>query len=265
MIYINGSPLNVTLFPDNTSQVWQVSQLNIPDTNWVHIVWDFSHEGEFMQLAQLKHLLDLGPIRSTLRIKYLPYGRQDKHTANNATFALRPFANLLNSLNFEEIIIHDPHSQTALDLIHNSKAQYPTKELQKSMEAIGFDKSWIICYPDKGATDKYWKVYPYVYMHGEKTREQQTGKITKYELRHSSLESFRKNVLIVDDICDGGATFILLTKALREAGANEVNLFVTHGLFTKGLKPLLDSGIKRIFTQDGEASEVQNHIAYRRL
>jgi len=61
--------------------------------------------------------------------------------------------------------------------------------------------------------------------------------------------------MIVDDICDGGATFILLAKELYAAGAKEVNLFVTHGIFSKGLIPLYEAGIKRIFTQDGEASE----------
>lgn len=58
MILVNGKPLNVTLFPDGTSQVWKVSQLDIPDTNWVHVTWNFDHEGEFMHLAQLKLLID---------------------------------------------------------------------------------------------------------------------------------------------------------------------------------------------------------------
>jgi phosphoribosylpyrophosphate synthetase len=62
-----------------------------------------------------------------------------------------------------------------------------------------------------------------------------------------------KRVLIVDDICDGGKTFELLAKDLYNAGAEEVNLFVTHGLFSKGLIPLKLAGIKRIFTNKGQA------------
>jgi ribose-phosphate pyrophosphokinase len=40
---------------------------------------------------------------------------------------------------------------------------------------------------------------------------------------------------MVDDICDGGRTFIELAKELRGMGAEKVHLYVTHGFFTKGL------------------------------
>ena len=63
-------------------------------------------------------------------------------------------------------------------------------------------------------------------------------------------------MLIVDDICDGGKTFELLAEQLYSNGAEEVNLFVTHGLFTKGLRPLKNAGIKRIFTNKGEAIQM---------
>ena len=47
-----------------------------------------------------------------------------------------------------------------------------------------------------------------------------------------------RNCLIVDDICDGGGTFIPLAKKLKNAGAKTVTLYVTHGIFSKGLDPL---------------------------
>lgn len=264
MIYLNGNPLPTTLFPDNTSQIWKLPEHILEPASWVHIVWDFSHEGEFMQLAQLKMLLDGYEVRSTLRLKYLPYGRQDKLISNETTFALRTFAFMLNKLDFEEIIIMDPHSMVATDLIKHSKAKFPIKEL---LSSILISESDLICYPDEGALKKYTAIteMPYAnfpFIHGEKTREQSSGKILSYRVKGNPKDS---KVMVVDDICDGGATFVILAKALYESGAREVNLFVTHGIFSKGLRPLFDSGIKRIFTKDGEASEVQNHIAYRRL
>lgn len=264
MIYVNGTPVNTTIFPDNTSQVWKVAQLELPDTNFVHIRWVFTHEGEFMQLAQLKQLLDKSGFRSLLRIKYLPYGRQDKEISNSTTFALRTFATLLNSLNFEEVIIHDPHSTIALDLINNSRAIYPTDEVEKIFLET---KTTMICYPDKGAITKYTPIYEKLgYMHkivhGEKVRDQLTGRIISYEILGNPMF---ENVLIIDDICDGGMTFKLLAEKLLRSGAGDVNLFVTHGLFSQGLKTLKESGINRIYTQDGEASEIQQQIAYRRL
>lgn len=265
MIYVNGSPLKVTLFPDNTSQVWQVPQLDIPDTNWVHIVWEFSHEGEFMHLAQLKALLDAKNFRCTLRIKYLPYARQDKPITNETTFALTPFAYMLNTLQFEEIIINDPHSDVALKMIYNSRASYPVGMI---IDVMKLTESELLAYPDKGAVSKYVTLMgqtkedpPFIF--GEKVRDQITGRIASYSF---SGEVFGRSILIVDDICDGGATFKLLAEQLLKAGALEVNLFVTHGIFSKGLRSLFDAGIKRIFTQDGECSEDRDgHILYRKI
>ena len=44
--------------------------------------------------------------------------------------------------------------------------------------------------------------------------------------------------MIVDDTCDGGRTFIELAKVLRARNAGKIELYVTHGIFSKGLKEL---------------------------
>jgi ribose-phosphate pyrophosphokinase len=42
--------------------------------------------------------------------------------------------------------------------------------------------------------------------------------------------------LIVDDICDGGATFIGIADAIHEKDPDaDVRLYVTHGIFSKGI------------------------------
>lgn len=49
------------------------------------------------------------------------------------------------------------------------------------------------------------------------------------------------DIVIVDDMCDGGATFIEEAKYLRAQGhTGKLKLFVIHGLFTKGLDELLE-------------------------
>lgn len=263
MLSLNGKTLPITMFPDNTSQVWKLDEWILKETNYVYIEWKYSHEGEFLQLAQLKALLDTYKIRAGLKLTYLPYGRQDKDVLNSATFALRPFAQLLNFLNFDEVIIMDPHSKVALDLINNSRAVYPVEQVM----AIAYDlKIGLFCYPDEGAVDKYTggdnvqnEIYDYPCIWGEKVRDQLTGNITSYKLIG---KCSGKNVLIVDDICDGGATFKLLAKDLLAAGANSVVLFVTHGIFSKGTRTLFESGIQRIFTLDGEVSERQGSIQF---
>lgn len=238
MILLNGEQINITIFPDHTSQVWKI------DDDLGHhqalITWHFDSEEELIHVAQLKHLLDK-QFTTSLNIPYLPYARQDKEVSNTTTFALTTFAHLINSLNFEHVFCLDAHSDIAKKLINNLSVSYPKKELA---EAIGKTHSDMVCYPDYGATSKYSNIYDYPFVYGNKVRDQLTGNITKYDLIGNVKD---KTMMIVDDICDGGMTFKLLTKDLLLNGAKEVNLFVTHGLFTKGVTTLYESGIKNIF------------------
>ena len=145
MLYINGQPIPITIFPDHTSQVWKLPP-NILH-NVAHVKWVFENEAEFLHLAQLKSLLDETGTFSSLEIKYLPYARQDKEVSNTTTFALRPFANLLNSLNFKDVAIHDPHSDISLRLINNSYPIYSYHMIKLISDETNAD---LVCYPDKG-------------------------------------------------------------------------------------------------------------------
>lgn len=262
MIYLNGDQVKVTMFPDNTSQVWKLDEKHLNQERAI-ILWEYSHEGEIMQLAQLKMLLDIEDVeRVLLHIDYLPYGRQDKFISNDSTFALRTFSYVLNGLNFHSVSILDPHSSIALGVINRSAAVYPHGPLGLAIRAT---TSNLLCYPDNGAVTKYTKIYdfPPGYIYGKKVRDQATGYISNYKLVGDCKD---KRVLIVDDICDGGKTFELLAKDLYNAGAEEVNLFVTHGLFSKGLIPLKLANIKKIFTNKGQAIIMNDSgVGYRKI
>jgi ribose-phosphate pyrophosphokinase len=246
-IYLNDEKINVTMFPDKTSQVWKLSEKQLAG-NVATIFWDFENEAELLHLAQLSDLIYFNYSKYTeLSINYLPYARQDKDVSNDSTFALHSFSRLLNSIRINKIIIHDPHSDKVLKLIRNSVAYYSDKYVESLFIANKYD---IACYPDKGATQKYKHIYSLPFIYADKVRDQLTGNILGIKI-HGECKD--KKVLIVDDICDGGGTFILLAKQLKEKGAKEVDLFVTHGLFTKGLQVLKENGnINKIYTPDGE-------------
>lgn len=263
MIYLNEVPINVTKFSDGTSQVWKLDESTVKTHNIVR--WTFAGEDEFMHLVQLKDLLhSLGLNKVSLYLDYLPYGRQDKEISNDATFALRTFNKYLNFMEWEEIVIVDPHSDVTQNYVRFVRAIYPVERVMQ----VAFDlKADLFCYPDAGAVKKYTgggdvqkEIYDYPYIYGEKVRDQSTGNILSYKLT-GNVEG--KNILIVDDICDFGNTFILLAKKLIDGGAKEVNLFVTHGLFSGGLKRIVESGINRIFTKNGEVTQIQNNLVYK--
>ena len=74
------------------------------------------------------------------------------------------------------------------------------------------------------------------------------GAITGTEAYCDDLEG--QSVVIADDIADGGYTFIKLAEKLKEKGAGKIFLYVSHGIFSKGLDVLLDAGIDCVYTTD---------------
>jgi len=248
MITLNGTKIRPIIFPDKTSQVWKVEGIG-PNCWTQRITWDFENEAEFMHLAQLVDLLKAEAPESwiELTIPYLPYARQDKAVSNSATFALRTFCKLLNTLDVKEIIYFDGHSDVPLALLKKASPFFPMERFNMALKMCEADT---IAFPDAGANNRY-KVDSNLHrIVAEKTRNQETGYIEKYEITEGHPEG--RKILIVDDICDGGMTFKLLAESLLDRGAKEVNLYVTHGIFSKGVQTLKDSGINRVFTYKGE-------------
>lgn len=255
MIKINGTLIEVTMFPDRTSQVWKLPK-ELFDALEYDVEWEFEHEGEIMHLAQIRDLFRGANMR--LHMTFMPYARQDKRVSNETTFAMLTFANVINSLNFLSV--------SALDVHNEKECQYqfsnfynvePTKYIDLTKKAVKPD---IICFPDAGARERYKLTvrHPHIII-AQKVRNQLTGVIESITI---SGDVKNKSILIIDDICDGGKTFTEVAKVLYGANAREVNLYVTHGIFSKGLRPLEDAGINRIFTKTGEANETRYGITY---
>jgi phosphoribosylpyrophosphate synthetase len=87
-----------------------------------------------------------------------------------------------------------------------------------------------------------------------KHRDIHTGKITHTEVPLSEARYYKDSkFVIVDDICDGGRTFIELAKAIREKVADaKIYLVVTHGLFTSGFDQL-NIYFEKVFTTNSYA------------
>lgn len=198
-----------------------------------------------------------------LDIRYLLGARMDRAISWAEPFTLSVVARLINGCGFSRVRVLDAHSEVATRLIRNSSNVLPTKIVESVYTTVGYDT--VIVTPDKGAKPRVqalFKDWSYRYCNMEKIRAVVTGNLGGFAF--SDNES-TKNVdgaecLIVDDICDGGATFKGQAKLLRLAGAKKVSLFVTHGIFSKGL-PL--EGIDRIYTTDsyceGPAYEFKNY------
>ena len=252
MIRLNKDDIIVPIiFPDKTSQVWKIDEKVLNNT--VNCIkWDFENESEFIHVAQLKMLINtLKPgVRVTLDLPFFPYSRQDHKVSNETTFALRSFCLLLKSLEFNCIMTYDIHSNVALTYLDELINIYPATAIDNTLMKFNPD---VIVFPDKGAKTRYEQKFtlPAVSIHKE--RDQLTGYLTiKGIINDKNIDLAYKRCLIIDDLCDGGGTFILAAQALYNEGVKEVGLYTTHGIYSKGTQVLKDNLITRIFNLNGE-------------
>jgi ribose-phosphate pyrophosphokinase len=238
-----------TIFPDGTSQVWKLPE-EVTNSLNIKVTWNFESEVELMHLASLKTLLSG---HCHLHVPYLPYARQDKDISNKATFNLHTFAKLLNTLGFNLVTSVDVHNQMVdrwdktFFPIKNFKNIEVIEIIRKSLEFIQTDA---LIYPDLGAFHRYNYLFENKKVLCEKTRNQLTGEITGHRIVDSNGVELKtaKRVMIIDDICDGGATFISIAKMLKEFNSELfIDLYVTHGIFSKGKQILHDAGIQNIY------------------
>jgi len=247
MITLNNTIVTPTIFPDKTSQVWKIPSESF-DSGGCKIEWVFESEAEFIHLAQLVHLVKGGP-PIILSIPYFPYARQDKHVSNESTFALRTFCCLLKTLSVDKIITQDIHSDVAKEYLPNLVSKFPQETVNVVLKKV---LPRVIVFPDKGARTRYKDKFPFPSVTILKERDQSTGhlKITGIEGDVDLLKGAK--VLMIDDLCDGGMTFILAAQYLKTLDINEVSLYTTHGVYSKGVQVLKDAGIKRVFNRNGE-------------
>lgn len=237
MIKLNGYTIIPTIFPDKTSQVWKIPE-EVLLSDVYRIQWTFESEVEIVHLLQLSEL-----VKAHLFISYLPYARQDKEVSNNSTFALKTLIKMLQLGNFCSITVTDPHNSAVLP--SNWTIDKPDQDIQHLVDKLEVR----ICYPDKGAAKRYNIHSLRGTIIADKVRNQLTGEIEGMVLDHDKVNGA---VLIVDDICDGGKTFIEASNLLYKAGASDVYLYTTHGIYSKGIEILKNANIKRIFNKNGE-------------
>lgn len=198
----------------------------------VTIEADLKSSDEIMMLLLLVNALrNSGHHVEELIIYYFPYSRQDRVCNQGEALSVKVMADLINSMNIPLVSVYDPHSDVIGALINNCEVILQCAVILKYSPLNEMLHSHTIICPDAGAEKKIIKLgVPYVL--ATKVRDPKTGDIIQTKIFADSLEG--KDCLIIDDICDGGRTFIELAKILKEKGARSVTLYVTHGIFSKG-------------------------------
>lgn len=246
MIHVNGMLIEQHHFG--------AGELNIKLFNCgqekVRILWNYESDEEIFTLACIRQYYAAS--HATLTMPYLPHARMDRVKNPEDVFTLRTFANFINAMAFDEVRVLDAHSNVGTALIHRCVNESPKDHIQKAIDKLSYAKGNLcLFFPDEGAQKRYGEMFPDMpQAFGIKKRNWETRKIEGYMIIGEENVK-NKEVLIIDDICSYGNTFIKAAEALETAGVCGVNLYITHceecinkgNVFTSGL-------IDTVFTTD---------------
>ena len=243
MITINGIEIVRKTFPDGSLCLLDLNNsLLYPNKNY-EIVWLYEGDYEiFMLICIVKHLRSkmYNNASFNLTMPYVVNSRLDRTHSDNEVFTLKYFAEIINDLKFNKVVIVDPHSIVSEALIDNVCVLRPSSIISNVIDTMHslneFKRELVIYFPDDGAYKRYkdmpcFKDFNCIY--GKKERDWETGKILGieiYDKNGSKLTNEIENcdVLMVDDIISYGGTLAYSADKLKEMGATHISAYATH-------------------------------------
>jgi ribose-phosphate pyrophosphokinase len=233
----------------------------------ITLVSRINSSSDLMKVVLAKDALDRIGVRSiALVMPYIPYARQDRVMEPGEPLSIKVFADIINGCKFSGVAVMDPHSDVSTALINNLAYISPVAFLCESMSLINsnwkINDSIRIVSPDAGAEKKIYNTCKLIGYEREvilcsKHRDVVTREITGTRVNG---DVSGKTCVIIDDICDGGRTFVALASELKSLGAIEVFLVVTHGIFSHGEEQL--KGIDHIYSTNSVRSYESNLITF---
>lgn len=245
MLMINNKTIEISCFPNNENYI----DLFISDfeNKNIDIFFKYEDDREFFYLRLLKDYIDDNICSPNIKLfmPYVPYSRMDRRESNRL-FSLKTVSKMINEMNFNNVIIVEPHSDVTTALFNKITAinlsakltiakmkeliqvkQYETEDILKEAQKEGI----YLVFPDAGAAKRYVKQFKNFnnIITCSKHRDFDTGRIDDLHLDFSGNNSLIKKAIIVDDLCSKGGTFYFTAKALKEKlSVPEIYLVVSH-------------------------------------
>lgn len=241
MIKVNGKIVEQNRFPDGTLALKPDfetytgycvdgcdNRVVTDNDNWIDWLYDSDSE-MFTIMCIVDVIRRNGGEHILLNMLFCPNSRQDRIKSTTENFSLKVFANWLNSLNFDKVRVLNVHSNVSEALINNIESVLPEFDIMKVNMLYRPD---VIFFPDEGACKRYSDMNIIKDMHlpiafGIKKRDWKTGDIKSLDVIGGEHVQ-GKRVLIVDDICSQGNSFKFSAIKLKELGAKDVVLYVSH-------------------------------------
>lgn len=225
-------------FPDGQNNI-------VLKTNYVgEMIEIVSRLNNFTDLEKIvcsvKSLNGIGEHNISLFVPYFLGSRSDRKFESGGNNYLKDIiCPIINSLNLSRVRVLDPHSDVLEACLNHFHKQDNSELIEFVIHDLDIDINCInLLSPDAGALKKIYDI-------GKKfdidsivtaSKVRENGKIVRTEIPEHNF--YNNPVFIIDDICDGGKTFIEIAKILAYTNCAEKYLIVTHGIFSKGFSEL---------------------------
>lgn len=206
---------------------------------------------DLIQLAMWADAAHNSGTKPALLLPYLPGARQDR----GIPFGAKVYADFINSMDFSQVVCVDPHSRAMPDMLNNLTVIDSDSLIKDNVDTSGL--AGLIC-PDQGAharTERVARMLDLPVYYAKKKRDQATGKLSGFECE--TLPALGR-FLVVDDICDGGGTFMGLADATG-LPKERLELWVTHGVFS-GKATQINDRYSRIYTTDSHPGALTGKV-----
>lgn len=244
-----------------------------------HIVSDKDLHGDDILTVSIRSFDDLflaaqvkaiHPELKRLNITYMLGARCDRRFSPGESEDIKIVCDFINSMGWQSVLVVKPHSLRTIELLKNAHAYDPTEKILRKFQEFHksiSENSIIYVSPDQGASQWINELRVSPVIQGSKKRDPVNGTVTGVSfVREACWRSFGGpeqskmvdsldgregcDFCIIDDLCDGGGTFIAIAKEIKlRYPLAKVYLVVTHAIFSKGFQPF-EGWIDRIYCTD---------------
>ncbi len=187
----------------------------------------------------------------TAVIPYFGYARQDRKVVPRTSISAKLVSNLITNAGADRIVTVDLHAgqiQGFFDIPVDNLFSTPifSRHIKKNI-----NKKNLICVaPDVGGVERARALGKMLNI-GLAIIDKRRPTPGKSQVMNVIGNVKGKTCLIVDDIMDSGGTIINAAKALKERGAKEVHVYVTHGVLSgEAVEKIKKSHIKNLVLTD---------------
>ena len=187
----------------------------------------------------------------TAVIPYFGYARQDRKIVPRTSISAKLVSNLITKAGADRVVTVDLHAgqiQGFFDIPVDNLFATPifARHVKKKIKS----KKIICVAPDVGGTERA-RALGKILNAGLAIVDKRRPKPGQSQVMNIVGNVKDKTCIIVDDIIDSGGTIINAAKALKERGAKEVYVYITHGVLSgDAVKKIKNSVIKNLVVTD---------------